>query len=104
MAEIMMDTLTIGRTKIAVKLMELNQADLNFYPDNPRVYTALNSDGTTPSQEDIEEHMKFSDLIVVEANYDRTLLEFGPYPFNTKRRIAGIKGHPRWRFCCSRRK
>ena len=43
--------------------------------------------------DDIEEHMKFSDLVVVEANYDKTLLEFGPYPFNTKRRIAGVKGH-----------
>ena len=43
--------------------------------------------------DDIEEHMKFSDLVVVEANYDKTLLDFGPYPFNTKRRISGIKGH-----------
>lgn len=56
--EIRMDTLTIGKTKITVKIMELNQADLNFYSENPRVYSALNSDGTVPSQEDIEEHMK----------------------------------------------
>lgn len=55
--EYVMDTLLIGKEKIAVKLMELNQVDLNFYPENPRVYSALNSDGTTPSQEDIEEHM-----------------------------------------------
>lgn len=43
--------------------------------------------------DEIKEHMKFSDLVVVEANYDKTMLDFGPYPFNTKRRIAGIKGH-----------
>ena len=56
--EIRIDTLTIGKTKIAVKVMELEQANLNFFSENPRVYSALNSDGTAPSQEDIEEHMK----------------------------------------------
>ena len=53
-----MDTLTIGKEKIPVKLMEMNQIDLLFYPENPRVYSTLNSDGAIPSQEDIEEHMK----------------------------------------------
>ena len=66
--DIKMDTLIIGKTKIAVKLMELNQADLNFYPENPRVYSALNSDGTTPSQEDIEEHMKRMEHVRELAN------------------------------------
>lgn len=51
-------TLTIGKNHIPVKLLELDQNILNFYPENPRVYSALNSDGTVPSQEDIEEHMK----------------------------------------------
>lgn len=55
--EAVMDTLLIGKEKIAVKLMDLNQVDLNFYPENPRVYSALNSDGSSPSQEDIEKHM-----------------------------------------------
>jgi len=58
MAEEIIDTLTIGNTKIAVKIVELEQANLIFYPENPRVFSALNSDGTVPSQEDIEEHMK----------------------------------------------
>lgn len=61
--EIRMDTLTIGKEKLMVKVMELSQADLNFYPENPRVYSALNSDGTAPSQEDIEEHMKKLDHV-----------------------------------------
>lgn len=43
--------------------------------------------------DEIENHMRNSNLIVLESNYDKTLLEFGSYPFNTKRRIAGIKGH-----------
>ena len=66
--EIRMDTLTIGKTKITVKIMELNQADLNFYSENPRVYSSLNSDGTVPSQEDIEEHMKKMDHVRDLAN------------------------------------
>lgn len=56
--EFRMDTLTIGKNKITVRIMDLNQTDLNFYPENPRVFSSLNSDGTVPSQEDIEEHMK----------------------------------------------
>ena len=66
--EFRMDTLTIGNQKITVKITELNQADLNFYPENPRVYSALNSDGTAPSQEDIEEHMKKLDHVKELAN------------------------------------
>ena len=57
------DFITIGKQKIPVVNCELNQADLRFYPENPRVYSALNSDGTTPSQEDIEEHMKKQDHV-----------------------------------------
>lgn len=57
------DFLKIGKQKILVTNCELEQANLQFYPENPRVYSALNSDGTTPSQEDIEEHMKNQDHV-----------------------------------------
>lgn len=43
--------------------------------------------------DDITSHFKNCDFAILEANYDKTMLEFGAYPFNTKRRIAGIKGH-----------
>lgn len=50
--------LTIGKKEWDVKDCELNQADLIFYVDNPRVYSALrNFDGSAPSQEEIEKHM-----------------------------------------------
>ena len=52
------DTLTIGKKKILVRIEDLNQADLNFYAENPRVYSALNVDDALPSQKEIEEHMK----------------------------------------------
>jgi len=41
----------------------------------------------------IYNHLKKSDLCVIEANYDPNLLMYGPYPFATKMRIQGELGH-----------
>lgn len=50
--------LMIGKREYEVKDCELNQAELSFYVDNPRVYSVLrNFDGGAPSQEEIEKHM-----------------------------------------------
>ena len=51
------ETLTIGKKVFDVKIGELNQADLKFYVDNPRVYSVLRSQSEVPSQEEIEELM-----------------------------------------------
>lgn len=51
------ENLTIGKKNIQVQLVELNQADLQFYPENPRVYSVLNNAGVEPTQEEIERHM-----------------------------------------------
>lgn len=51
------DTLTIGKKVFDVKTGELNQADLKFYVDNPRVYSALRSNTEHPSQKEIEDLM-----------------------------------------------
>lgn len=51
------ENLTIGKKDYIVQICELNQADLKFYTENPRVYSALNMDGTEPSQDEIENHM-----------------------------------------------
>lgn len=51
------ENLTIGKKNIQVQLVELNQADLQFYPENPRVYSVLNNAGVEPTQEEIEKHM-----------------------------------------------
>lgn len=42
---------------------------------------------------DVFEKLKFNDFVVLESNYDSTLLEFGKYPYGTKRRIKGPNGH-----------
>lgn len=34
-----------------------------------------------------------ADYLILEANYDRTMLEMGPYPYHLKERIAGPNGH-----------
>lgn len=51
------ENLTIGKKNIQVQLVELNQATLQFYPENPRVYSVLNTAGIEPTQEEIEKHM-----------------------------------------------
>lgn len=57
--------LKIGKKEWDVKNCELNQKDLIFYVDNPRVYSALRrtTDGNPPTQEEIEEHMCSLDRI-----------------------------------------
>ena len=51
------ENLTIGKRDYLVTITELNQADLLFYTENPRVYSTLNIAGGEPTQEEIEEHM-----------------------------------------------
>lgn len=51
------DTLTIGKKIFDVLKCELNQVDLKFYIENPRVYSVLRSHNDTPSQAEIEELM-----------------------------------------------
>lgn len=53
----MEDYIDISGTRINVRIEELPVLDLRFYEENPRVYTILRSNGGTPSQEEIEEHM-----------------------------------------------
>ena len=49
----------IRGTVYRVKTCFLKQETLKFYSDNPRVYSSLHgTDGSTPSQEDIAEHLQ----------------------------------------------
>jgi len=43
--------------------------------------------------DEIEEGLKGSGALVIEANHDERMLEAGRYPFRLKRRILGDKGH-----------
>ena len=53
------DTLRIRGKTYAVKICFLDHEKLKFYPDNPRVYSALHDgSGKSPTQEDIEQHLQ----------------------------------------------
>lgn len=88
-----MSKITIGRNEYEVEEVLLDQCELWFYEDNPRVYSALRADGTVPTQDTIEaklkdmEHVKqlrysieqngglIDPLIVVKRNDNYTVLE-----------------------------
>lgn len=41
----------------------------------------------------VAHHLSGCDLIMLESNYDRNMLDCGPYPYSLKRRIKGALGH-----------
>ena len=43
--------------------------------------------------DEVYENLSYSDFVVLESNYDRTLLDFGKYPYPVKMRIKGNLGH-----------
>ncbi len=53
----MSEKLMIGREEFDVREEELLQADLSFYPENPRVYSVLNVANGEPDQDAIEDVM-----------------------------------------------
>ena len=57
------EMMTIGKEKYKVIKCELEQSKLKFFPENPRVYSALNIGDEKPSQEQIEEVMCNDDRI-----------------------------------------
>lgn len=56
--------MTIGKTSIEVEDLELNQNELLFYSENPRVFNAMHSsENDNPSQEDLEKKMRSLDSV-----------------------------------------
>ena len=51
------DSITLRGTEVAVKSGWIEQSELQFYPDNPRLYTIVRSSGESPSQEGIEQQL-----------------------------------------------
>lgn len=43
--------------------------------------------------QDVLDNLDLGDYIVLESNYDETMMDFGKYPFTLKRRIKSDKGH-----------
>lgn len=57
------DVLLLRNKKIKVQLAELPQADLNFYLENPRLYSLLRQGSQLPTQEEIEEELSKMDHV-----------------------------------------
>lgn len=51
------DYIVIGKEKYKTRKCEIEQSKLIFYPENPRVYSILNSNNDVPTQKEIEELM-----------------------------------------------
>src|ERR1017187_3237348 len=51
------ETLLIRGTEIPVRTVMLEQSKLQFFPDNPRVYSVLREDGQAPTQEEIRDRL-----------------------------------------------
>lgn len=88
-----MSKITIGKNEYDIVEKLLNQCELLFYEDNPRVYSILRANGTTPTQNEIQSKMVSMDhvkqlklsieqngglidpLIVVKRNGEYVVLE-----------------------------
>lgn len=58
-----MSKVTIGKKEYEITEEQLNQCELLFYEDNPRVYSILRANGETPTQKEIEEKMTSMDHV-----------------------------------------
>ena len=57
------DTLTLGGEEIPVQNGYLPIYDLSFYPENPRIYSLIQSPGVEPSQEEIHKRLSRMDHV-----------------------------------------
>jgi len=49
------DILQIKGEKIPVKVGDVNQFELNFYPENPRIFSIVHAEKSNPNQDEIKE-------------------------------------------------
>ena len=59
-------------------------------PDEHRISICTDTGYLT---DDAREHLLKSEAVLIEANYDNGMLDFGPYPYSLKRRIKSPSGH-----------
>jgi len=63
MAKYGTDFLVLRGKKIPVDLADLPQVNLQFYLENPRLYTLVRTDGRDPTQEEVEERLSTMDHV-----------------------------------------
>lgn len=59
-------------------------------PDEHRISVCTDTGYIT---DDAREQLIGSEVVLIESNYDKGMLDSGPYPYHLKRRIKGPQGH-----------
>lgn len=86
--------------KVSVKDMEITPFSISHDAVNPVAYT-FEEDGHKIGvatdlgtyNDYVVDHLKESEVLLIEANHDVNMLQVGPYPYVLKQRILGKKGH-----------
>ena len=85
--------LKIGNVDVPVEDVEMNQVELLFYPDNPRVHNAVHSSNIEdPSQEELEKEMleKINCLGIGPAGLGGTVTALAVHIETYPTHIAGL--------------
>lgn len=88
------------RSTVAIKDLDIKSFNIPHDAVAPVGY-AMHSKGKIASvttdfgiyTQEIRDNIKESDVILLESNHDISMLKFGPYPYNLKRRILSEVGH-----------
>lgn len=85
----------VMRGDIRVKAFSLSHdaaepIGFSFSKDGTKITVVTDTGVVT---DEIFEEIKTSDIIVMEANHEVNILQYGPYPYSLKRRIMSDKGH-----------
>ena len=75
----MENSIVIGKQEYPIKEKYINQKDLKFYAENPRIYSILNNVSANPSQEEIEDtltEMEHVKQLVVAIKANSFLMKF----------------------------
>lgn len=85
----------VMRGDIRVKAFSLSHdaaepLGFSFSKDDTKITVVTDTGVVT---DEIFEEIKTSDVIVMEANHEVNILQYGPYPYSLKRRIMSDKGH-----------
>lgn len=85
---------------IALKNMEIMPFSISHDAADPVCYTVYSGGHKAGIATDLGiysqytvDHLLGSEILVLEANHDISMLEAGRYPYSLKRRILGQKGH-----------
>ncbi len=88
------------RSTVEIKDLAIKSFNIPHDAIAPVGYTIKSKDNTASIAtdfgtftEEIRENIKESDIILLECNHDVSMLKFGPYPYNLKRRILSEIGH-----------